>query len=132
MPLKIPCTRELGQVAEDGSLNIAKEPYFAGFPAFKKHWSLTASKLDPQTLLLEGTIKSTNRGNNKQGVHVYVQYGDSVPFLLAISDADGKIKMRLRRERTQMRQQRLRSRNFGCQLTGLYPVLATSRHHVTR
>ena len=51
-------------------------------------------------MLLEGTIMGTNRPSNLQGVHVYVQYGDSAPFLLAISDADGKIKMRLPRERT--------------------------------
>ena len=27
---------ELGQVAEDGSLNLGKEPYFYGFPRFQK------------------------------------------------------------------------------------------------
>ena len=48
---------------------------------------------------LPGVIVSTNTGMSLQGIRVYVQYGDQEPELLAISDADGKIKMQLDRRK---------------------------------
>jgi hypothetical protein len=64
-----------------------------GFPMFKK-WDMLLCP-DKKKWLLEGQIISSNTGSVMQGVHVYIQIGDSVPELLAISDADGRIKMRI-------------------------------------
>jgi len=88
---------QIVSVNADGSFDPEKQPLYFGFPSFDK-WSVEPIEKSRE-LLLEGLIVSTNTGTRMQGVRVYVQYASGKPELQAISDADGRIKIRLQRER---------------------------------
>lgn len=77
----------------DGTFDTEKQPEYAGFPTFKE-WKITYDGT-ASLPLLEATVISTNTGSPVQDKRIFLQYGKSKPIMLAISDADGKVKMRI-------------------------------------
>jgi len=87
---------DIVQSKGDGTFDTKPQPD-AGFPIFS-HFSLKLFRKSPVVLLLEGVIVSDNTGGPIQGVKIYVQHEGEKPYLFAMSNADGKIKMTLRKK----------------------------------
>ena len=78
---------------EDLKLTGVDNLIIVGGPVFKEWAIIYDEKLDNYELI--GKIVSSNTGFIVQGAKVFLQYGDAEPFLFAISDINGNIKMRL-------------------------------------
>lgn len=78
--------------ADQKSLRLGEWPgYPIGHPCFKE-WSLRRSG---GRLLLEATVISSNTGMKSEGTKIYFSSFGRDPELLAISDADGRVKMHI-------------------------------------
>lgn len=91
--LKVKGKNDLEQISKEELNNIR----YSYFPNFKE---LKLTDLGEHSMvLLEGMVLGGKKEVPVQNVRVYVKYEKSAPRLLAIVDADGKIKMKIQKTR---------------------------------